>query len=172
MKVRTGLEVLIEQKLDLVRGRRVGLVGNHSAVNRNLVHAVDVLRSAGVQVTALFGPEHGLRGDAPEGKAVASGTDARTGLPVHSLYGQTRRPTREMLAGVEVVLFDLQDVGCRFYTYIYTMAHVMHACAEYGKGSSCSIGRIPSMGWGSRGMWWTRGLRRSWGSTRSACGTG
>jgi len=133
MKVRSGLETLVEQNLSLIRGRRVGLVTNHSAVNRNLVHAVEALRGSGVNLTALYGPEHGVRGDIPDGQPAPSYADPRTGIAAHSLYGQTRKPTREMLAGVEVVLFDIQDIGCRFYTYAYTMAYVMQACAEYNK---------------------------------------
>jgi uncharacterized protein YbbC (DUF1343 family) len=132
-KVRTGLEVLVEQELSSVRGRRVGLVTNHSAVNRNLVHAIEVLRSSGVDLVALFGPEHGIRGDMPEGKPVPSSTDPVTGLPIYSLYGMNRKPTREMMAGIEVVLFDIQDIGCRYYTYAYTMAYVMQACVEFSK---------------------------------------
>ncbi|HUV05630.1 MAG TPA: DUF1343 domain-containing protein [Armatimonadota bacterium] len=133
MKVRSGVETLVEQNLSLVRGRRVGLVTNHSAVNRNLVHAIEVLKGSGVNLVALYGPEHGVRGDIPDGQPAPSFTDPRTGLVAHSLYGQARKPTREMLAGVEVVLFDIQDIGCRFYTYVYTMAYVMQACAEYQK---------------------------------------
>lgn len=132
-KVKSGLEVLIEQKLSLVQGRRVGLVTNHSAVNRNLIHIIEVLASVGVKITTLFGPEHGVRGDMPEGKPVPSGVDARTGVPIHSLYGQNRKPTPEMLANTDVVVFDLQDIGCRYYTYVYTMAYVMQACVDKGK---------------------------------------
>lgn len=132
-RVRTGLEVLVEQEMPVVRGRRVGLVTNHSAVNRNLVHSIEVLRSSGVNLVVLFGPEHGIRGDVPYGKPVPSSTDPVTGLPVFSLYGKHRKPTRDMMSGIEMILFDIQDVGCRYYTFIYTMAYVMQACAEYGK---------------------------------------
>lgn len=132
VKVRTGLDLIVEQEMALLRGKQVGLVTNHSAVNRNLVHAVEVLRSADVTIKALFGPEHGIRGDMPEGRAVPSSTDVRTGIPVFSLYGSARKPTREMLAGINLMLLDIQDVGCRCYTYIYTMAYVMQACAEMG----------------------------------------
>ncbi len=132
-RVKPGLEVLLEQEMSLVRGRRVGLVTNHSAVTSDVTHIVDALLGAGVNLVALYGPEHGVRGDVADGQEIASGTDTRTGLPVHSLYGPTRKPTREMLAGVEVMLYDLQDVGARFYTYTYTMSYVMQACAEHGK---------------------------------------
>lgn len=132
-RVRTGLEVLVEQEMPIVRGKRVGLVTNHSAVNCNLVHSIEILRGSGVNLAVLFGPEHGIRGDMPHGTPVPSSTDLVTGLPVFSLYGKHRKPTRDMMSGLEVVLFDIQDVGCRYYTYIYTMAYVMQACAEYGK---------------------------------------
>lgn len=133
MRVKPGLEVLLEQKLGLVRGKRVGVITNHSAVTRDLAHIVDVLLGAGLKVTALYGPEHGVRGDIADGKEIPSGKDPRTGIPVFSLYGPTKKPTPEMLAGVDVVLYDLQDVGARFYTYTYTMSYVMQACAENRK---------------------------------------
>jgi len=132
-KVKPGLEILLGQQLDLVRGKRVGVVTNHSAVTKDLTHIVDALRVAGMGVTALFGPEHGVRGDIADGKAVPSGTDARTGIPVHSLYGPTKKPTPEMLVDVDLLLFDIQDIGARFYTYTYTMSYAMQACAEHGK---------------------------------------
>jgi len=132
-KVKPGLEVLLEQKLGLVRGKRVGVITNHSAVTRDLAHIVDVLLGAGLKVTALYGPEHGVRGDIADGKEIPSGKDPRTGIPVFSLYGPTKKPTPEMLAGVDVILYDLQDVGARFYTYTYTMSYVMQACAENRK---------------------------------------
>ena len=98
-KVRCGLDVLIEQQLDVIRGKRIGLVTNHSSVTRQLDHAVDVLMNLGIQVAALFAPEHGVRGEAPAGKPVPNSTDLRSGLPVYSLYGQTTKPTPEMLRG-------------------------------------------------------------------------
>ena len=131
--VRPGLEVLLEQKLDLVRGRRVGLVTNHSAVTSDLTHIVDALLGAGVNLVALYGPEHGVRGDVACGEEVPSDTDPRTGILVHSLYGPTKKPTPEMLADVDIMLYDLQDVGARFYTFTQTMSYVMEACGENGK---------------------------------------
>jgi len=133
LRVKPGLEVLLEQNLSLVRGRRVGVVTNHSAVTSDLAHIVDVLLAAGVNLTALYGPEHGVRGDIADGQEIPSGKDPRTGVAVHSLYGPTKKPTPEMLAGVDVVLYDLQDIGSRFYTYTYTMSYVMQACAENNK---------------------------------------
>lgn len=129
-KVRPGLEVLLEQEMDLIRGKRVGLVTNHSAVMSNTTHIVDALLAGGVKVTALFGPEHGVRGDVADGQEIASGKDPRTGIPVYSLYGPTKKPTADMLMNVDVILYDLQDVGARFYTFTYTMSLVMQACAE------------------------------------------
>lgn len=133
MPIEPGIDVLIHDRLSLVAATRVGLVTNHSAVTRDLTHSVDALLAAGVEVAALFGPEHGIRGDAPDGKEIASGVDVRTGIPIRSLYGVTKKPTPEMLSDLDVVLFDIQDIGCRFYTYIWTMALVMEACAESGK---------------------------------------
>ncbi len=133
LKVKPGLDVLVERELGLIRGKRVGLVTNHSAIASNLAHVVDVLIDVGVNLTALFGPEHGVRGDVADGKEIPSGKDPRTGIPVYSLYGPTRKPTPEMLENVDVLIYDLQDVGARFYTYTYTMSLAMQACAENGK---------------------------------------
>jgi uncharacterized protein YbbC (DUF1343 family) len=113
-----------------MRAARVGFVTNHSAVTRDLGSGVDALGEAGVRLAALFGPEHGVRGEAAAGQKVESGLDARTGVPVYSLYGATREPTPEMLAGLDLMLFDIQDVGARFYTYQSTLSHVMRACGR------------------------------------------
>lgn len=116
-----------------VRGKRVGLITNQTGVDRAGTLTIDRLAaSAEVELVALFSPEHGIRGAAAPGEKVASGTDERTGLPIHSLYGDTRRPTPEMLRGVEALVFDIQDVGARPYTYVYTMALGMQAAAEAG----------------------------------------
>lgn len=132
-KVKPGLEVLIEQQIDLVKGKRVGLVTNHSAVTSDATHIVDALLAAGVEITALFGPEHGVWGHVADGAEIKDGTDPRTGLPAFSLYGPTKKPTPEMLADVDVLVYDLQDIGARFYTFTYTMSYCMQACAEAGK---------------------------------------
>lgn len=116
----------------LLAGKKVGVVANHASVHENRTHLVDSLLADGVKVVRLFSPEHGLRGEAEAGAHVQSGTDAQTGLPVVSLYGNHKKPTREDLSGLEVILFDLQDVGVRFYTYISTLHYVMEACAEAG----------------------------------------
>lgn len=131
-RVEVGAEVLITRHLAELEGRRVGLVMNPTARIRG-THMLDTLRSRGVSVTALFAPEHGFRGDYGAGEKIADGVDAATGLPVYSLYGSTRKPTAEMLAGVDVLIFDMQDVGARFYTYISTLGLVMEAAAEQGK---------------------------------------
>ena len=131
--VKPGLEVLIEERLDLVQGKRVGVVTNHSAVTRDTTHIVDALLKAGVNITALYGPEHGVWGHVADGQEIESGKDPRTGIPVFSLYGATRKPTPEMLEPVDTMIYDLQDVGVRFYTFTYTMSYAMQACAENGK---------------------------------------
>ena len=132
-RVRVGAEVLIENHLNLLSGKRVGVICNHTSVLSNGAHVVDTLIRLGVKVTALFGPEHGIRGISAAGEKIESNTDARTGLPVFSLYGKVKKPTPEMLSNVDVLLFDIQDVGARFYTYASTMAYAMEAAAENGK---------------------------------------
>lgn len=117
----------------LIRGQRVGLITNHSGVDSQLRATADLLHaSPACELVALFGPEHGIRGDAADGAKVATGRDPHTGVPAYSLYGETRQPDAAMLADVEVMLFDIQDVGVRFYTYLYTMSLSMEACAERG----------------------------------------
>jgi len=126
----TGIEVLLHDRLDLVRGKHVGLITNPTGVDRELVSDVDLLAHApGVHLVALFGPEHGIRGAHQAGASVGSQRDPVTGLPVYSLYGKTRQPTPAMLKGVDVLVFDIQAVGARFYTYLYTMADAMKAAA-------------------------------------------
>jgi uncharacterized protein YbbC (DUF1343 family) len=126
---------LLESRLDLLRGQRIGLVVNPSSVNAKLVHAVDLLHARPeVRVTALFGPQHGIRGNTQDNMIEWEGfRDERTGLPVYSLYGHTRVPLPEMLEDVDTLVFDMQDVGTRIYTFIYTMAHCMEAAARDGK---------------------------------------
>ena len=131
--VQLGNEVLAASGFKVLKGKRVGLITNPSGVNGNLESTIDVLRAApGVKLVALFGPEHGIYGDVFAGEKINSRVDERTGLPVHSLYGATRKPTPEMLKGLDAVVYDLQDVGCRAYTYISTMGLAMEACGEAG----------------------------------------
>lgn len=129
--VQSGAEVLISEKLDLLEGRRVGLVTNHSAVVGD-DHLIDLLDEAGIEITALFGPEHGIRGEADAGAKIEDGVDEKTGAPIYSLYGENQKPTPEMLENVDVLLFDIQDVGARFYTYTSTLGYAMQAAAEQG----------------------------------------
>ena len=129
--VRPGIEVLRERGFDILVGKRVGLVTNPSGVDRHLNSTVDILFNApGVELVALYGPEHGVRGDVYAGGKVSDTRDEATGLPVHSLYGATRKPTAEMLEGIDVMVYDIQDVGVRSYTFISTLGLVMEACAE------------------------------------------
>jgi beta-N-acetylhexosaminidase len=125
--------VLLTDSLHLVRGLRVGLITNHTGIDGEGVHGIDRLMAAAeMELVALFSPEHGIRGEAEGGIGVESGVDEVTGLPVHSLYGETRRPTPEMLQGLDVLVFDIQDVGARYYTYVSTMALAMEAAGEAG----------------------------------------
>ena len=132
--LKTGLEVLIESNFAVLQGKRIGLVTNPSGVDRNLTSTIDILAQApGVQLVALYGPEHGVRGSEHAGDKVESlAKDPATGLPVHSLYGATRKPTPEMLKGIDAMVYDIQDNGCRSYTFISTLGLVMQACAEAG----------------------------------------
>lgn len=124
----------MELLLPTLQGKRVALMVNQSSlVGSTGTHLVDTLLSQGVNIVRLFVPEHGLRGKVDAGKNVRSGVDEKTGLPVVSLYGQHKRPTPEMLADIDLLVFDLQDVGTRFYTYISSMHYLMEACAEEGK---------------------------------------
>ncbi len=130
--VKTGAQVLVESSFRLLDGKRVGLIVNHTA-RVGEAHLIDRVHEApNGELRALFGPEHGLRGTAEDGVEVADGRDDRTGVPVYSLYGQTRKPTPEMLGDVEILVFDIQDVGARFYTFISTMGLAMQAAAEVG----------------------------------------
>ena len=132
-KLQVGAERM-ELLLPLLEGKRVALMVNQSSlVGSTGTHLVDTLLARGVKVVRLFVPEHGLRGKVDAGKAVKSEIDEKTQLPVVSLYGQRRRPTSEMLEDIDLLLFDLQDVGTRFYTYISSMHYLMEACAEEGK---------------------------------------
>lgn len=122
-RVRTGIEVLLSDSIHLIRGKRVGLITNHTGLGPMGKSSIDLLHAApGVKLTALYGPEHGIRGVARAGDKIASSVDSATGVPVHSLYGDTRVPTPAMLKDVDVLLYDIQDVGARFYTYQWTMA--------------------------------------------------
>jgi uncharacterized protein YbbC (DUF1343 family) len=136
-RVATGLELVLDGTSAALRGKRVGLIANATTVDARLRHAVDLLHAdAGVDLRVLFGPEHGLRGDAQDMIGVDGGErDARTGLPVYSLYGHdaaSLSPTPAMLEGLDAVVFDIQDVGARYYTFVWTMVLAMRACARAG----------------------------------------
>lgn len=131
-RVTVGADVLLARRMDLLAGKRIGVITNHSARVASGAHLVDEFLRRGVRVTALFGPEHGIRGAADAGSHVRDTVDARTGLPVYSLYGATRAPTPAMLDRVDVLVYDIQDVGVRFYTYISTMILSMAAAAPRG----------------------------------------
>lgn len=130
--VSTGIEQLAESNFSILKGKRVGLVTNPTGVDRNLRSTVDILFNApGVKLVALYGPEHGVRGEFTAGEYVASEKDPATALPVYSLYGKTRKPTKEMLEGIDVIVYDIQDIGSRSYTFISTLGLVMEAAAEH-----------------------------------------
>ncbi|MCE5177771.1 MAG: DUF1343 domain-containing protein [Porphyromonadaceae bacterium] len=131
IRISTGIEVLKESGFRVLHGKRVGLITNPTGVDNNLKSTIDILHEApGVTLVALYGPEHGVRGDVHAGDKIDSFTDPNTGVPVHSLYGATRKPTPEMLEGVDLLVYDIQDIGCRSYTYISTMYLAMQAAAE------------------------------------------
>lgn len=129
--VRTGLEELIESDFALLKNKRVGLITNPTAVDHNYSTTTDLLFNAsGVKLVALYGPEHGVRGDMSAGEQVGTTIDPVTKLPVFSLYGKTRKPTSEMLKGIDILVYDIQDIGSRSYTYISTLGLAMEAAAE------------------------------------------
>lgn len=130
-RVKTGIEVLKSQDFKALNGLRVGLVTNPTGVDNNLQSDIDILAAApNVKLVALFGPEHGLRGSAHAGSTVGNNADPETGLPVYSLYGKNRMPSPEMLKGIDVLVYDIQDIGCRSFTYISTLANIMKAAAQ------------------------------------------
>ena len=131
IKIMTGIEVLKQTKFKAIEGKRVGLITNPTGVDNNLKSTIDILHEApNVNLVALYGPEHGVRGDVHAGDKIETFTDPNTGVPVYSLYGATRKPTAEMLEGIDVLVYDIQDIGCRSYTYISTMYLAMQAAAE------------------------------------------
>lgn len=132
--IQTGIEVLKADHFRCLEGKRVGLITNPTGVDNQLKSTIDLLHEAkNVQLVALYGPEHGVRGDVHAGDAVTDLTDTSTGLPVYSLYGKTRKPTAAMLEGIDVLVYDIQDIGCRSFTYISTLGVAMEAAAENGK---------------------------------------
>lgn len=132
-KVKTGIEVLASQHFAPLKGKRVGLITNPTGVDSNLRPTIDILFEAPeVDLVALYAPEHGVRGNIYAGDKVSNSRDTKTGLPIYSLYGKSRKPTAEMLRGIDVLVYDIQDIGCRSFTYISTMGLAMQAAAEQG----------------------------------------
>jgi len=130
-KVKPGIEVLLDSDFKILQGKRVGLITNPTGVDSQLRSTVDILNEAsGVKLVALYGPEHGVRGDVYAGDKIETTIDKQTGVPVYSLYGKTQKPTAEMLKDVDVLVYDIQDIGCRSYTFISTMGLAMEAAAE------------------------------------------
>ena len=133
-KVQTGIEVLRADGFTLLEGKRVGLTTNPTGVDSNLKSTIDILWEAeNVNLVALYGPEHGVRGNVHAGDVVDNEVDKKTGLKMYSLYGKTKKPTKEMMDEIDVMVYDIQDNGCRSYTYISTMGMLMEACIEHGK---------------------------------------
>ena len=134
-KIRLGIEELVSKRGDLLRGARVGLICNQASVDHELRHSADICRARSeFKLNALFGPQHGIRGEAQDNMIESPHSfDAETGLPVYSLYSETREPTEAMLEEIDAFVFDMQDVGCRIYTFIYTLANCMRAAQRYGK---------------------------------------
>jgi len=129
--IKTGADRLLEEYLYLLDGKNIGLVTNHTGVLSSGIHLADTLNKfSGFKLAALFGPEHGIRGDAPAGDEISGGIDPETGVPVFSLYGKDRKPTPDMFKGIDILIFDIQDIGVRFYTYISTLFYVLQAGAE------------------------------------------
>lgn len=133
--IRLGLERLLEEQQSLVRNQRLGLICNQASVDHAFVHAADLLHAnPDFDLRVLFGPQHGIRGDVQDNMIeTAHASDRKTGLPVYSLYSETREPTEDMLSDVDTLVFDMQDVGCRIYTFVYTLANCMRAARKLGK---------------------------------------
>jgi uncharacterized protein YbbC (DUF1343 family) len=134
-RTRLGIESLLDDQIELIRGQRVAIVCNQASVLPDFRHVADVFASnSDFTLSTLFGPQHGIRGDVQDNMIETEhATDSRTGLPIYSLYSETREPTEEMLREVDTIVFDMQDVGCRIYTFAYTMANCMRAAKKYGK---------------------------------------
>lgn len=133
-QVKLGIDIFMERYVSDLKGKRVGLLTNQTGANREMVSTIRLFHAhADIQLTALFAPEHGLKTNAKEGEKFSDFVHSSTGVPVYSLYGKSKKPTDDMMAEVDIVVFDMQDIGARYYTYIYTMAYMMEACARTGK---------------------------------------
>ena len=133
--VKLGLEKVLDEKINLLTSARVGLICNQASINKDFEHAADLFfKNKNINLVKLFGPQHGIRGDVQDNMVETEHSiDAETNLPIFSLYSETREPTEEMIEDLDILVFDLQDVGCRIYTFIYTMALAMKICAKYNK---------------------------------------
>lgn len=134
-KIELGIQRLCNEKVNLIKGMRLGLICNQASVDHKFQHSADILKNLeDVDLTALFGPQHGIRGEVQDNMIETPHTiDKYTGLPIYSLYSETREPTEEMLEDLDAIIFDMQDVGCRIYTFIYTLANCMRAARKYDK---------------------------------------
>ena len=170
LKVSNGIDVLVRQKFAPLKGLRLGLITNHTGEDRDRNPTIDLLKNApGVELKALFSPEHGIRGAVDEG--VGDSVDQKTGLPVYSLYGERSKPTPEQLKDLDALVFDIQDIGCRFYTYTATMGLRWRPPARTGRNILCWTGSTRSTGRRSTGRCgWARAA--SWPITRCRCATG
>lgn len=131
IQVQTGADILLSDQFDLIKNKKVGIITNHTALLSGGVHLVDTLFNHDkVRIVCLFGPEHGIRGDSPDGHSINDGFDSKTGLPVFSLYGKTKKPAKHLLDSIDVLIFDIQDIGARFYTFISTMYYAIQSAAE------------------------------------------
>lgn len=133
-ELKLGADRLIEENISNLYGKKIGLIVNHTSLLSNGTHLVDTLFNIdGITIISLFAPEHGIRGDADAGKHIADGFDPATGIKITSLYGNNKKPTKEMLDNIDILIYDIQDVGARYYTYISTLYYVIESAAEYGK---------------------------------------
>lgn len=130
--MKLGLEIFLERYKEEYKGKKIGLVTNPTGVDKNFVSTIDLLNET-LQLSALFSPEHGIRANIKEGEKFGDSIDEVTGLPVYSLYGETKKPTKRMMDDLDLIIFDIQDIGSRYYTFIYTLANVMEACQAFGK---------------------------------------
>lgn len=128
--MQTGLDIASKNNFPMFEGKKIGVVTNHTALNKDGVHLVDLIHDSGIIVQAIYAPEHGFRGEAQAGEHFSDNVDTKTGATIYSIYGSTRKPTKAMLKDVDILVFDIQDIGARFYTYISTMGEIMEAGAE------------------------------------------
>ncbi|MBK7107282.1 MAG: DUF1343 domain-containing protein [Ignavibacteriae bacterium] len=131
IEVYTGADVLVSENLNLIENKNLGIITNHTAILKSGIHLVDTLSKLNnINIACLFGPEHGIRGNASDGTIINDSVDSKTGIPIRSLYGNIRKPTQEYLQNIDLLIFDIQDVGARFYTYISTMYYAIQAASE------------------------------------------